>query len=416
MIAIGAIFKNEYPYITEWLAYHKSIGFNKFYIVDNISNDGSSELLIKLHDRGEVIRIEYKTIEGVKPQVPAYNLIIERAKKECEYIAFIDADEFFCLSDPQSTIKSLVDKINSSDDIGAIAVNWCLYGSSNCILPGDGLVIERFDHRADMDCHLNLHYKSFLKTSAFGSTQGGGVHHFKLKDGYKYIMTDGSFLTSNTGLSEYVSWDICRLNHYVIKSNSEFFMKKMARGRAAGNNSSLNKNFFINHDKNEIRDSFPYHVISKAKQIKKDIELSVGVGTAISIGYGEQLYKYGEFAGRSYIDSLTKEGNLLKIQGWASYFDGDHIDTILIVINKSQIIKPIHFIKRDRPDVVLCGISDYSWCGFNIIFELSSIICSTVKNIDIYAINGYGDAIMEINSSNKIDTLLTIFPEISEVR
>lgn len=64
MIAIGAIFKNEYPYVTEWLAYHKAIGFNKFYIVDNISNDGTSELLVKLHERGEIVRIEYQTVEG----------------------------------------------------------------------------------------------------------------------------------------------------------------------------------------------------------------------------------------------------------------------------------------------------------------------------------------------------------------
>lgn len=173
MIAIGAIFKNECPYITEWIAYHKAIGFNKFYIVDNISNDGTSELLVKLHEKGEIVRIEYQTVEGIKPQVPAYNLIIDRAKTECDYIAFIDADEFFNLEHPQETIKCLVDKFNISDDIGAIAINWSLYGSSNCILPGNGLVIERFDHRAEKDCHLNLHYKSFLKISAFESTKGG---------------------------------------------------------------------------------------------------------------------------------------------------------------------------------------------------------------------------------------------------
>lgn len=411
MIAIGAIFKNEYPYITEWIAYHKAIGFDKFYIVDNISNDGSSELLARLHYLGEIVRIEYKTIEGVKPQVPAYNLIIDKAKNECDYIAFIDADEFFCLSDPQSTIECLVEKFNTSDDIGAIAINWCVYGSSNCILPGDGLVIERFDHHAKMDCHLNLHYKSFLKLSAFGSTQGGGVHHFKLKNGYKYIMTDSSVLTSDTGLSEYVSWDICRLNHYVIKSKCEFFTKKMARGRAAGNNESLNKYFFINHDKNTVRDSFPYHFISKIKKGKHHLELMTCMGGFT--GYITPFYKVGDFNGRSYIDSLRSNSNILTLEGWATLFDGDHIENISIVTNNRNLIRSTSFIRNDRPDVVSCGISKHLRCGFICTFDLSSIVLNDVITFDIYAVNISGDAILEVKIDNHIDKLRSTLPKIS---
>lgn len=63
MKAIGAIFKNEGPYISEWVAYHKILGFDKIYIVDNISDDGSSEILAKLHESNEITRIEYKTVE-----------------------------------------------------------------------------------------------------------------------------------------------------------------------------------------------------------------------------------------------------------------------------------------------------------------------------------------------------------------
>ncbi|HBD0355695.1 TPA: glycosyltransferase family 2 protein, partial [Escherichia coli] len=60
MFCIGAIFKNEGPYILEWIAYHQSIGVDRFYIVDNVSNDTSSELLCDLHSLGIITRIEYK--------------------------------------------------------------------------------------------------------------------------------------------------------------------------------------------------------------------------------------------------------------------------------------------------------------------------------------------------------------------
>lgn len=45
MLSIGAILKNEYPFIVEWIAYHMALGINDIYIADNISSDGSSELL-----------------------------------------------------------------------------------------------------------------------------------------------------------------------------------------------------------------------------------------------------------------------------------------------------------------------------------------------------------------------------------
>lgn len=411
MIAIGAIFKNECSYVTEWISYHKSIGFNKFYIVDNISDDGTSELLVKLHEKGEIVRIEYQTVVGIKPQVPAYNLIIERAKKECEYIAFIDADEFFNLENPHGKIQLLVDKFNVSDDVGAIAINWSLYGSSGCILPGSGLVIERFDHRAEKNCHLNLHYKSFLKISAFESTKGGGVHHFKLKDGYKYIMTDGSDLNGSTGLSEYVSWECCRLNHYVIKSNGEFYTKKMARGRAAGDNGTLNKYFFNNHDKNEVRDSFPYEFLSRVKYYKNKLESLVDYSPSPENKI--QLYKCGDFIGRSYVDHVSKDNDLLKFQGWATYTGEDEVEGIVIVINKSDIIFTNTFLKRERPDVVSCGISDYSMCGFHATFDMSLFVCQNVRFLDFYAVNGFGNALFEINIDSKLNYFHKTFPQLN---
>lgn len=412
MVAIGAIIKNEYPYITEWVAYHKALGFDKIYIVDNISNDGSSELLSKLHLEGEITRIEYKTIDGIKPQVPAYNLILERAKNECEYIAFIDADEFFYFEDNDGCIHDLVKLINSQENIGAVAINWCVYGSSYAILPGEGLIIERFDHRATQNNLLNSHYKSFLRMAAIYGTRGGGVHHFQLKDGYRYILTDGAELKSNSGLSDNVSWDICRLNHYVIKSNSEFFHKKMARGRAAGNNNDLNNSFFKNHDKNDIKDSFNYKFISKVKHAKRLLDERFSVQTD-KLRHPPLYRCSNPLEGKSYIDSLVKLNSLLSLEGWFYYSGGNVIESIYLLINKNEYISPVSFIKKNRPDVTACGISDYDMCGFVATFDLSLIVCGAVQQLDIYAVNPSGDVIHDLSYKNKTDTLKELFPKLS---
>ena len=44
-IAVCAIFKDEAPYLLEWLAFHKMIGVDLFFLYDNDSSDGGSELI-----------------------------------------------------------------------------------------------------------------------------------------------------------------------------------------------------------------------------------------------------------------------------------------------------------------------------------------------------------------------------------
>ena len=44
-LAIVAILKNESPYVLEWVEYHRSIGFQKFFLYNNDSTDNVKELL-----------------------------------------------------------------------------------------------------------------------------------------------------------------------------------------------------------------------------------------------------------------------------------------------------------------------------------------------------------------------------------
>ena len=44
-IAICAIFKDEAPYLLEWIAFHRMIGVDLFVLYDNGSTDGGAELV-----------------------------------------------------------------------------------------------------------------------------------------------------------------------------------------------------------------------------------------------------------------------------------------------------------------------------------------------------------------------------------
>ena len=57
-VLLATSMKDEGPYILEWLAYHKSVGFNKFIIFENDSSDFTDEILNQLCELGEITYIK----------------------------------------------------------------------------------------------------------------------------------------------------------------------------------------------------------------------------------------------------------------------------------------------------------------------------------------------------------------------
>lgn len=407
MFCIGAIFKNEGPYILEWIAYHQTIGVNKFYIVDNVSNDSSSQMLCDLHTLGIINRIEYKNENGVKPQLPAYKKIIENLTDDDEFIAFIDADEFVHLNDPNGTVDSIINIFNDND-IGAVALNWAVYGSSSCIIPrNDSLVIERFDHRAPQDYPTNNHYKSVIRRSKLIDI-GENAHFFKVEG--KYVLSDLTEINKLTGLSNTISWETCRINHYVVKSKSEFFSKKAARGRPSGKDSDLNDKFFNYHDMNTVREQYPYSFISKVKNQIDYLELKIS--NRLTPYKVKSLYKSEYNSGTAFIDKVTYTNELITIIGWAVAKDKKSYHDIAIIINNEKYMNNYSFAKVERHDVCAHAISDEILCGFTIIIDPKNIVVNEINSVSIYALDKNKDCICELNLVKHKNILLTALPNL----
>lgn len=259
-LAIGAIFKNEAPYVLEWVAFHRAVGIDHFFVADNGSDDGTTAILADLAQAGVVTHIPFPGTPGQAPQLPAYAEIMRRHGGDADFIAFIDADEFLLPTDGETSIRPVISDLAQTPDLGAIAINWACFGSSGHEKQSEDLVIRRFSKRADQDLIQNHHYKSIVRTTAWLRNHGT-PHMFVLKPTFRLFRTDGQpvqdHVARGAGLSQEVCWDRIRLNHYVVKSRQEFFERKGPRGRASVVGGTKGEGYFSTHDRNDVTDPMP---------------------------------------------------------------------------------------------------------------------------------------------------------------
>lgn len=272
-IGIVATLKNEAPYILEWISYHLSIGIKDFYIANNNSTDQTKEILEGLHNRNIIRYIDFPMTDYVNhnPQLEIYNFIGSDFKKDVDWMAFIDGDEFIVLDGKYDNIYDALSKPLNNPDIGIIALNWSLFGSSFNFNNSDKITISRFIHK---DSTPNSHYKSIVRSSAFDEFKVN-PHICDIIDNFKSVNSDSEEFYSFDKVGFFrtkslMSWKNARINHYVIRSLEEFVLKKQSRGLADTGGKRLD-DFFNRHDANDTIEFMPDDIISKVINVRDDL-------------------------------------------------------------------------------------------------------------------------------------------------
>lgn len=92
-ISLCLIFKNEAPFLKEWLDYHITVGIDHFYLYNNNSDDNYLEIIQPYIDKGYITLIDWPENNA---QFKAYKHCFETYKNQTNWISFLDADEFIC--------------------------------------------------------------------------------------------------------------------------------------------------------------------------------------------------------------------------------------------------------------------------------------------------------------------------------
>ncbi len=253
-IAIGAIMKDEGPYLKEWLDFHILVGIKKFFLYDNESTDNTTEILKPYIKRGIV---EYHYFPGKRMQHPAYMDIINNHSTDTRWLALIDLDEFLVPVNHDTVAEFLH---TMPDNFAQLVVTWVMYGSSGHVHKPDGLLIENYKWHAEkqsgiksiINPRLLIEYHSLHANFIAGWTIDN--------NGHKLGRINQSYAPP--------PYNNLRLNHYYTKSYDEYIARQ-ARGTATSQSASYRgPDKFKKFDKNEVYDDIMDKWIEPVKNFK----------------------------------------------------------------------------------------------------------------------------------------------------
>lgn len=287
-LSIGAIFKNEAPYLKEWIEYHLLVGVSHFFLYNNESSDDYRSILTPYIKEGVVTLKQWpkkrKETDWLAAQQRAYSHCIRKAKGRFHWLALIDLDEFLV---PVKE-KSLISFLSSlGRTIGAVHVNWQLYGTSGWNeLPPKKLLIECLTQKAPSDYRRSegpdhRRTKSIVRPEA---VQSFAIHSGLYKKGFQAIPEDPSLIDIE---------DI-RINHYWTRSERYFHEVKIKRRMEF---SPLPKEVFfdIYNDCNQVEDPILLRYVPLLKE-KIFSEKKLGIFKRILPPTLYQAGKYGWFS------------------------------------------------------------------------------------------------------------------------
>lgn len=243
-VSICAIFKNEAPYLREWIEFNHLVGIEHFYLYNNNSEDDYEAILEPYIEKGLVTLVQWPYQQK---QMESYKDCIEKYSGETKWLGFIDIDEFVV---PKST-DNVYNFLRKFENRGAVDIYWRLYGSSGLIERDlTGLVTEDFKVCWEKYCDIG---KCFYNTAFgfdFNSERNSCLHHWFWANhkgtNLPPVNIFGHICIGNRNVVNKSDFPI-QINHYFTKSYREYAAKR-AKGDVYFKINPHDEEYFYEHE------------------------------------------------------------------------------------------------------------------------------------------------------------------------
>lgn len=225
-LAIGAIFRDEAPFLKEWIEFHKLVGVEHFYLFNNCSVDNYLSVLEPYIKKGEVELIQWPYVAFswenwlYKVQAGAYETCILQAQGKVKWLALIDIDEFLT---PISSGR-VPDILKEYEEFGGVGFNWKLFGHSGLLdLEPNKLMVESLVMTAVHDRVSHFGVKSIVRPERVKGCNH--PHYTNYVDGYFHVNSNKEPSIDADGATNGVYYDQLVINHYWSRTGNDLYKK-----------------------------------------------------------------------------------------------------------------------------------------------------------------------------------------------
>lgn len=231
-ICIVSVFKDEAPYLEEWIAFHRLLGVRAFVLYDNGSTDESRAVLAPLETAGVVRVVDWRVFTDLeRPQGLAHAHAFVNYGAAYRWMACIDVDEFLFPLEGSSLPETLA----AYADLPSLSLPWFNFGPDGHGEKPPGLVIENYRERAvypfRADQYALVRHKTLVDPSR---VTAAGTHLHATDGGPPASFNErGERFTRETARDfRFLCSERLRLNHYFTRSEEEM-ARKLAKGRVS---------------------------------------------------------------------------------------------------------------------------------------------------------------------------------------
>jgi hypothetical protein len=217
---VCAIVRDELPHILEWLAFHSLVGAERFWLAVNDPEAEPMQRRLATAIASGIVSL--RLMPGDARQLAAYAWGLEAARDaNCEWVAFIDADEFL-LPQVHADIPRTLEEYEA---YAGVVVNWVQFAAKGVERRPDSVLASNV-WRLPLDDQSNRHVKLIARP--------GDIDAFR--DPHSAVFRPGRFAVTQhgepvRGPMAPITGTRVRLHHYFLRSREDF-EAKMRRGRA----------------------------------------------------------------------------------------------------------------------------------------------------------------------------------------
>ncbi|MFN3846965.1 MAG: glycosyltransferase family 2 protein [Paracoccaceae bacterium] len=307
--------RNEGPFLVEWVAWYRTLGFTDIVVVTNDCTDRSPALLDAMQAAGWITHMRHDVPDGF--QICARKLEAAKALapvSEADWALVCDVDEFLVIHKGDGLITDLIPR--DADFLG-MAINWRVFGTSGRIAWRDGLTHRQFlrtsesrDFPSTWVKTIHAHPDWFRRLGEHGPKRllprpaaRWGQAGMRWVNADRHDIPewhpDGEYLRRVP--MERVSHATAQMNHYMIRSEESFGLKRGSLSAVAGKD-RYTDSFFDRYNRNEILDDSALRKAAAFDAVFAQAMALSGVGRLHHLCCADYVVRLAEKAGRNPAD------------------------------------------------------------------------------------------------------------------